>query len=65
MGSVKPSYVKRIAMDIISRYPDMFNADFEHNKRQIEKVADIYTPHMRNMIAGYITRHYKKKKRAS
>ncbi len=61
MGSVKPVYIKRVAIELIDRFPDQFNSEFEHNKVKVQELTDVPTLHLRNKIAGYITRYYKKR----
>lgn len=56
MGNVRPEQIKKVARELINRYPDKFSTDFEQNKKFLEKVAQISTVKMRNRIAGYITR---------
>lgn len=53
MGNIKPTYIKRVAIDLIARYPDECNHDYEHNK--VNQLTDVSTTHMRNKVAGYIT----------
>jgi len=48
--------VKKIARELVKRYPDRFSTDFEGNKKLLDSVATIYSPKLRNRIAGYITR---------
>ncbi|HEX69207.1 MAG TPA: 30S ribosomal protein S17e [Candidatus Bathyarchaeota archaeon] len=56
MGKVRTEHVKRIARELVERFPDKFTTDFENNKRVLESVAEIPTSKLRNKIAGYITR---------
>lgn len=56
MGKVRTEHVKRIARELIERFPDKFTTDFESNKKVLETVAEIPTSKLRNKIAGYITR---------
>lgn len=56
MGKVRTEHVKRIARELIERFPDKFTTDFEVNKRVLESVAEIPTSRLKNKIAGYITR---------
>lgn len=55
MGNIKPTYIKRVAIDLVTRFPDEFNHDYEHNKQKVLQLTDITTNHMRNKVAGYIT----------
>ncbi|UCB59337.1 MAG: 30S ribosomal protein S17e [Thermoplasmatales archaeon] len=57
MGNIRPTYIKRIAKELINMYPDKFVAsDFQHNKEKVAELADSDSKVMRNRIAGYITR---------
>ncbi|MEM1581046.1 MAG: 30S ribosomal protein S17e [Candidatus Bathyarchaeia archaeon] len=56
MGNVRPEKVKRIARELIRRYPDKFTANFEENKKILSSIAYIPSIRLRNSIAGYITR---------
>ncbi len=56
LGNVKPAFVKRIALELIQKFPDEFTDDFEKNKMLIEKLTTISTKNVRNRVAGYITR---------
>jgi len=53
---VRPERVKKIARELVSRFPDRFTADFEANKRSVEALIEISSSKLRNRIAGYITR---------
>lgn len=59
MGNVRPAHIKRIARELVERFPDKFSGDFEHNKRMVEQLTDVQTKKMRNAVAGYITRYWK------
>ncbi|MFB0501715.1 MAG: 30S ribosomal protein S17e [Candidatus Bathyarchaeia archaeon] len=56
MGKVRPERVKRIARELVKRYPDKFTTDFEDNKKLVESFVNISSTKLRNRIAGYITR---------
>ncbi|NIR86819.1 30S ribosomal protein S17e [Candidatus Bathyarchaeota archaeon] len=56
MGKVRPERVKRIARELVKRYPDKFTTDFEDNKKLVESLLRISSTKLRNRIAGYITR---------
>ena len=57
MGNIRPTYIKRIAKELINMYPDKFVAsDFQHNKEKVAELADFDSNVIRNRIAGYITR---------
>jgi len=53
---VRPKHVKRIARELMQRYPDKFTTDFENNKKAVQLLATISSIKIRNRIAGYVTR---------
>ncbi|MCL2032323.1 MAG: 30S ribosomal protein S17e [Methanomassiliicoccaceae archaeon] len=57
MGRIRPTYIKRVAIELIAKYPQAFNGDFENNKEMVNNLTDVYSVKMRNRIAGYITRY--------
>ncbi|RLE56975.1 MAG: 30S ribosomal protein S17e [Candidatus Methanomethylicota archaeon] len=56
MGKVRPGIVKRVARELLERFPDSFSEDFEANKKLVAELTDIPSKRLRNRIAGYITR---------
>jgi len=62
MGNVRPTYIKRVAIELVERYPEQFTDDFQHNKEMVAKLSDVSTKVMRNRIAGYVTRYRKQVK---
>jgi len=54
--------VKRIALELLSKYADRFSADFEHNKRVLNEIANVHSKQFRNELAGYITKLVKRSK---
>ncbi len=59
MGNIRPTYVKRVAIDLVKRYNDKFSDDFEHNKKMVDELTDVKTTVFRNRIAGYVTSYRK------
>ncbi|MFQ6128270.1 MAG: 30S ribosomal protein S17e [Thermoplasmata archaeon] len=59
MGNIRPTYIKRIATELIKRFPNEFTDDFEHNKQKVQELTDVGTATLRNRIAGYLTRFRK------
>ncbi|NLL94396.1 MAG: 30S ribosomal protein S17e [Thermoplasmatales archaeon] len=57
MGRIRPTYIKRVAIELVEKYPKAFSGDFENNKKMVADLADVYSTSMRNRIAGYITRY--------
>jgi small subunit ribosomal protein S17e len=58
MGNIRPTYIKRVAIELVQQYPRVFSADFENNKAQVNKLTTVESVKMRNRIAGYITRYW-------
>lgn len=58
MGSVRTEQIKRMAKELIRRFPDKFSSDFERNKHMVSSLVTGGTPKVRNQIAGYITRSF-------
>jgi small subunit ribosomal protein S17e len=48
MGKIRPTYIKRVAIDLVKKYNDRFTDDFQHNKKMVAE------------LAGYVTRYRKK-----
>lgn len=52
--------VKRLSTDLLNRYPDKFNVDFQQNKKTIDGIAKVRSKELRNQIAGYIASYINK-----
>ncbi len=59
MGAIRPAVIKRVARELVEKYPDKFTADFNVNKELVEKYTNVQTKRVRNILAGYITRYYR------
>lgn len=46
--------VKKLSTELLNRYPDKFNIDFQQNKKTIDEIARVRSKELRNQIAGYI-----------
>ena len=57
MGRIRPTYIKRVSIELINKYPQAFSKDFNNNKEMVAQLTDVSTVPMRNKIAGYITRY--------
>ncbi len=57
MGNIRPTYIKRVAVELVRRFPEQFTDDFEHNKKKVAELTDVRSNMMRNRIAGYVTRY--------
>ena len=56
MGNIRTSFVKRTAKELLETYEGRFTTDFEENKKLVEEFSTVSTKHLRNKIAGYVTR---------
>ena len=56
MGNVKTEQIKRTAKELMKRFSDRFNSNFENNKQLVNSLVKGGTPKVKNQIAGYITR---------
>ncbi len=56
MGNIRTSFVKRTSAELIETYEGKFTTDFEENKKLVEEFTTVSTKHLRNKIAGYVTR---------
>ena len=65
MGTSIPRKFRRVADQLMEKFPDYFSDSFEKNKEALSKLG-LYpqqmTKKVRNWIAGYITRKMKKKR---
>ena len=59
MGRVRPTYIKRVAIELVRNYSDRFTEDFDHNKGVVAELTDVESLTMRNRITGYVTRFRK------
>ncbi len=62
MGRIKTQLIKRTTEQLMSRYPGQFSDDFASNKVLVNKFVSVYSPKLRNTIAGYLTRLVKVRK---
>ena len=56
MGRVRPTYIKRVAIELVRSHPDKFTEDFNHNKMVVAELTDVDSITMRKRITGYVTR---------
>jgi small subunit ribosomal protein S17e len=61
---IKPSYIKTLGNELVTKQRTNFSNNFEDNKQQVDKSAVIESKRVRNRIAGYITRKINTKKRS-
>jgi small subunit ribosomal protein S17e len=55
LGKVKTEQVKRLAKELIERFPERFSNNFDENKQAVSDLTQGSTTRIRNQIAGYIT----------
>jgi len=56
MGRVRPTYIKRLAQDLVAAEPEKFSEDFEENKEELKDTEEFRSKTLRNRVAGYIVR---------
>ncbi len=61
MGRIKTKLVKRLTIDLVKQYKDMFTNDFTKNKEVVVKLLSGTSKKIRNVVAGYVTRLMKHK----
>ena len=52
--------VKKLSTELLNRYPNKFNVDFQQNKKVIGEIAKVRSKELRNQIAGYIASYINK-----
>lgn len=58
MGNIRQTFIKRVAIELVKRYPDRFSpTDFAQNKKLVHELTNTPTKAMANRIAGYATRY--------
>ena len=57
--------VRRIATDLMNKYPDRFGTNFEQNKKTIVELAKVRSKELRNQVAGYIASHLNKQSKSN
>jgi small subunit ribosomal protein S17e len=61
-SKVRTELEKRIARELVEKFPDKFTTEFEANKKLVESLTNISSTKLRNRVAGYITRLQNQKK---
>ena len=65
MGNIRQNFIKRVAIELVTKYNDQFTGDFEHNKKIVAQLTDVKTTVFRNRIAGYVTTYRKNWEKAT
>ena len=61
-GKVRTDLEKKIARELVERFPEKFTTDFENNKKLVESLTNISSKKLRNKVTGYITQLQNQKK---
>ena len=56
LGKVKTEHIKRLAKELLERFPSKFSSNFDANKHAVDELTRGATTKVRNQVAGYITR---------
>ncbi|AFK22840.1 30S ribosomal protein S17e [Pyrococcus sp. ST04] len=56
MGKIRQGFIKRVARELVNKYPNEFTTDFEHNKKKVQELTNVTSKRIRNRIAGYVTK---------
>lgn len=51
-----PADIISLGDELLERYPTTFTDEFQKNKHRVEQLTEIRSKHIRNRLAGYITR---------
>jgi ribosomal protein S17E len=60
MGRIRGKEIRNATIDVLKKYKNMFNEDFENNKTMLNKVISAQKRN-RNKVAGFITKLAKNK----
>ncbi|MDD4126869.1 MAG: 30S ribosomal protein S17e [Methanomicrobium sp.] len=60
--AIKPTYIKALSQELLSKHGDKFTKDFDENKLAVDEVAVIGSKFVRNRVAGAITRKVNRRK---
>jgi small subunit ribosomal protein S17e len=55
LGKVRTEHIKRLAKELIRRFPNKFSKDYKSNKQTVNILLRGATPKVKNKVAGYIT----------
>ncbi len=62
MGSIRPFNVKRTAEELAEKFPNVFNEEFNNNKKKMMKMLPDISKRSINELSGYLTRYIVRKK---
>ena len=61
MGKIRTTMIKRLAKELVEKYPGKFTIVFEENKQQLKNIGIFQSKRIRNRVAGYIVRIIRQK----
>lgn len=64
MGKSVPKGIKSKANIILKEMPEAFNENFENNKNKVKELKLPFSKWTTNVMAGFMTRHFKKIRKA-
>lgn len=59
---IKPTYIKALSEELLTKHGNRFSKDFDENKQIVSEVTVIESKRVRNRVAGNITRRVNRKK---
>lgn len=62
MGRIRTRFVKTMAKELYTRFPDKFGQDFDVNKKGVDESSVAESKFIRNKIAGYIVKVAQRKR---
>lgn len=62
MGRIRTKFVKNMAEELHTRFPEKFGRDFDINKKGVDELSIAETKFIRNKIAGYIVKVSQRRK---
>lgn len=63
MGRIKTKDIKTIGRELVDKFPDKFNINFDYNKRVLDDLKIFNSKRMRNKVAGFIVRLMRQEER--
>ncbi|HDM23250.1 MAG TPA: 30S ribosomal protein S17e [Methanomicrobia archaeon] len=55
MGRIRPTFIKRIAREIVEKYSKELSRDFYKNREFLEDKVKFPNDKMKNRVVGYVT----------
>ena len=55
MGRIKTTFIKTIGKNLFEKHADDFFADFTKNKEVVNKLIEMKSKKLKNIVTGYVT----------